>query len=30
MEVRAYDLEHELARANNERDAQRAVVEQRA
>ena len=30
MEVCAYDLERELARANNERDAQRAVAEQMA
>ena len=30
MEVRAYDLERELARINNERDAQRAEAEQRA
>ena len=30
MEVCAYDLERELARANNERDMQRAAAEQRA
>ena len=30
MEVRACDLEHELARANNERDTQRAATEQTA
>ena len=29
-EVRAYDLERELARINNERNAQRAAAEQRA
>ena len=30
MEVRAHDLEVELARANNEHNVQRAVAEQRA
>jgi hypothetical protein len=30
MEVRAYDLEHELAHATTEHNAQRAAIEQRA